>query len=1272
MKKLFLTLAACASMLSASAGLTWDFGGAKFNVDTVYHYTSGPGMTTTALRIEGADDAVKTIKNNVFYTTIDLTNPDLELRGVQAKDDGDVTENVKAMGERKNGLGNGQYLAGINGDFFNMGGKPTRTNGHSLVDGRLYNIGVGGAGWNAWASYAVVDGDKDIRIQQNVNASKDLIFPNGQTHGYHINGTRWADELVIYTPDSTSTGTNMWGRECPMKLVSGSLASNDAVFEVTGEWVGKCDGNPCGNMEVPRDGFVLSGNGSGYNIMEQLKVGDKISMGTTVTINGKKVNPRQIIGGCPMIVINGEVAPDQYFSDNIIDHFSSNQARTVMGYNKDRTKLIMLVVDKFAKNSHTSAEYSFFQPSSGFAMKRMGQLMKNLGCYTAMALDGGGSSQLYNKVTGTRNVPYGENGFLRPVANGFFAVSTTPVDENVAAIEVVQKNVKLNQGETFTPTVYGYNKYGVLVNKNVTGFTFTVAPALGSVEGTTFTAGEAKNSTHGVVALGDIKAAVRILTNGGGAYVSSGDDDAALEVKAPYVADEPMGIDKDPIFLTEQWHFVNTNYNDGWDGTAPNWEADSVKAKSCVRFATARNGKFYTIDMVTMSIAEIDKDGNLTPLYKLPALEGEINGVPDYYGAAISSDDAGNFLIGHLFTKNDTYTRWTIYSPMTGKAKHFTQDRGSNQSNGRIDNIGRVVGDLTTNAYVYVAPKATGALASQCAQIIHFQGDGNIDNVTATSTFDGGLWLAGSGNTNSICQPKYATVDEMKGKKLEETFYWYSKAAGVGQWTCDLFTRDNGSESPNYCLNWNNHSGLNGFDTFLLGGKRYFVVNYAAADENQNNQHIIVMDEQSNKVAEWTNPDFSSKAGYNTITAIPVNESQVNIYVYNCTGDFFVEDVKTGAIAGALLTLTLGNEYAATEPVDITPSGLNFDSYEDGTPFKLTATGSNGGWSTPAGFAHKHPNAFNEDGQLTAYLDRGAAESYNTQEYVDNTIQQAFVVRKMNDAIGNVLAITQPWSPAASRYQWPSAGYSGNQAQLSFFMPASMVTENTDQRHYVRVRIVYNVLHRGCHYTFYGPIKLVTSYASHENNWVIPAHDADLGALVADEGIDFAQWVDETYNVEDIPAEPVVRKPDADETDAWDPGHKPAAEDVNGYPAYIINDSRYRVYEFDTYIDKPEAVTTSVQFNVVNKNTTYLIKEVKFTDLGTDEAAATLLHRRQLGWTYFHSESSGIEDIVTDETLEGAQDAPVYYNLQGVQVVNPENGIYIVRRGNTVTKEYIR
>ncbi|MBD5186869.1 MAG: hypothetical protein HDS94_02285 [Bacteroidales bacterium] len=37
-----------------------------------------------------------------------------------------------------------------------------------------------------------------------------------------------------------------------------------------------------------------------------------------------------------------------------------------------------------------------------------------------------------------------------------------------------------------------------------------------------------------------------------------------------------------------------------------------------------------------------------------------------------------------------------------------------------------------------------------------------------------------------------------------------------------------------------------------------------------------------------------------------------------------------------------------------------------------------------------------------------------------------------------------------------------------------------------------------------------------------------------------------------------------------------------------------------------------------------------------------------------------------------ADEAPVYYNLQGQKVDNPENGIYLVKRAGKVTKEVIR
>lgn len=46
---------------------------------------------------------------------------------------------------------------------------------------------------------------------------------------------------------------------------------------------------------------------------------------------------------------------------------------------------------------------------------------------------------------------------------------------------------------------------------------------------------------------------------------------------------------------------------------------------------------------------------------------------------------------------------------------------------------------------------------------------------------------------------------------------------------------------------------------------------------------------------------------------------------------------------------------------------------------------------------------------------------------------------------------------------------------------------------------------------------------------------------------------------------------------------------------------------------------------------------------------------------------TGIESVVADADAEVE-----YYNLQGVRVINPENGLYIRRQGNTTTKVYIK
>ena len=51
------------------------------------------------------------------------------------------------------------------------------------------------------------------------------------------------------------------------------------------------------------------------------------------------------------------------------------------------------------------------------------------------------------------------------------------------------------------------------------------------------------------------------------------------------------------------------------------------------------------------------------------------------------------------------------------------------------------------------------------------------------------------------------------------------------------------------------------------------------------------------------------------------------------------------------------------------------------------------------------------------------------------------------------------------------------------------------------------------------------------------------------------------------------------------------------------------------------------------------------------------------------NEFNGIEEIGLTDSVEG--DA-VYFDMQGRQVVNPENGIYIKRVGSKATKVVVR
>lgn len=76
----------------------------------------------------------------------------------------------------------------------------------------------------------------------------------------------------------------------------------------------------------------------------------------------------------------------------------------------------------------------------------------------------------------------------------------------------------------------------------------------------------------------------------------------------------------------------------------------------------------------------------------------------------------------------------------------------------------------------------------------------------------------------------------------------------------------------------------------------------------------------------------------------------------------------------------------------------------------------------------------------------------------------------------------------------------------------------------------------------------------------------------------------------------------------------------------------------------------------------------KVRAIGISEDGKRWLYSEYTPLQYPYASISSVKDAVI--TPEDA--SAVYYNLQGVEVTNPSGGVYIVRRGNTVTKELFR
>lgn len=235
---------------------------------------------------------------------------------------------------------------------------------------------------------------------------------------------------------------------------------------------------------------------------QTLKVGDPVVLKYYWTFEGD-ITPvvEQAIGGNAMVMRKGELTEHNYNED----YNSMVYSRTAYGCSEDGKTLYMIVVDK-----STDPVYG---KSAGCPTSVMCEIAKHFGCWNMSNFDAGGSAEMmidYEIVNKTTEAA------PRPVANGWMVFSIAPEgDTRLASLEFDHPQINLQAGESFTPVILGYNIYGELINKNITDFTMSCPPEIGSCNGKVFTAGKIPASAPLTVSVGNLSVSKTVSVAGG-------------------------------------------------------------------------------------------------------------------------------------------------------------------------------------------------------------------------------------------------------------------------------------------------------------------------------------------------------------------------------------------------------------------------------------------------------------------------------------------------------------------------------------------------------------------------------------------------------------------------------------------------------------------------------------------------------------------------------------------------------------------------------------
>lgn len=347
----------------------------------------------------------------IFVLEVDPKQKFTEIRPVMGHDVIGQKETLSSMVQRTGAV------AAINGGFFDtVSGVPV---GNLFVDGKAEYISdilrttfaftYGGelkAGYLAPRVKVEVAGIGDLPVQG-------------------INLGSVSDGLVLYTP--------AWGKSVPGGTKVALKPEADGSYKVVD-----------GSSGMPAGGYVLAGWGSAASQLMGISTGSSVKVVTSLPADWSDL--RHGLSGSPILVENG-LPVDQAVNEGLWAAVLQAAPRTAVGVTAQGKVLLVVIDGRQAQ-------------SAGVTLEELSYIMIDLGAVRAVALDGGGSSEIWVKGQILNNPSDKKE---RPLGNGLMIIQQMPVYVDGQRLYLDVAPV-IEQGRTLVPLRKIFERLGAEIS----------------------------------------------------------------------------------------------------------------------------------------------------------------------------------------------------------------------------------------------------------------------------------------------------------------------------------------------------------------------------------------------------------------------------------------------------------------------------------------------------------------------------------------------------------------------------------------------------------------------------------------------------------------------------------------------------------------------------------------------------------------------------------------------------------------------------------------